>query len=279
MLHKWGTTLKKPRHPKHPKVLTSLSPLFPTRFPCATQQCVCGWLGAADGESAEPTDGSSKVHHVSGLGEGWNLFQGCCRGPENISGELVELRKVWKKNDGRCFGQGSWISWHIASLTFKSSTSYLGAQPAWYFRRARICCWIISPQKCSYSGIVAPSVPMSLWDVRCLMPHTHPVCTSDSAKLRHSLLPSSAPPVPMLETKADWKRPAMFQHSFRVKSGRREPEPLPQHEAAVSPDTALGGTCLCALQIEQECHPFRKAYFETQLMEWDGYLPFMHMLW
>lgn len=33
-------------------------------------------------ESAEPTDGSSEGHHVSGLGGRWNLFQECFRGPE-----------------------------------------------------------------------------------------------------------------------------------------------------------------------------------------------------
>lgn len=231
-------------------------------------------------ESAEPIDGSSIL--VCGLGGRWNLFQKCFRGPEQISGELVELREVWKKKDGRCFGQGSWISLYIASLTFKSSSSYLGPQPAWYFWRARTCSWAVSLQKVSYSGILAPSVPMSLWDVRCLMPHTRLVHTFNSAQLHHTLLISSAPPVHVLETKAAWERPAMSQHSSRTKSGRTEPEydtGLSQHKAAVSPDSVLGETCLGVLQLEQECHTFKKAHFVSHMFEWDEYLSFMHILW
>lgn len=233
-------------------------------------------------KSAEPTDDSSKVQHDSGLGGRWTLCKECFRGPEQISGELVELREVWKKKDGRCFGQGNWISWYIASLTFKSSASYLGPEPAWYFWRARTSSWVISHQKGLYSGVLIPSVPMSLWDVRCLMPHTHPVHTFDPAKLHYSLLTSSASAVLMLWTKAGWERPAVSQHSSRTKSGRTElgsGAGLSQCKAAVSPDRALEGTCLCVLQMERECQAFRKAYFVSQQIEWDGRLPFMCMLW
>lgn len=197
MLHRGGATLKKPRHSEYSKVLTSLPPLFPAMSPVATQQCGCGGLELLMvSKSAEPTDDSSKVHHVSSLGGRWNLFQECFWGPEQISGDLVELREVWKKKDGRCFGQGSWISWYIAFLTFRSS--------AWYFWRARTCSWV-SPQKGSHSGILDPSVPMSLWDVRCLKPHPT-LCTHSTWTSSTTLCPSPLiPPVPMLETKADWE--------------------------------------------------------------------------
>lgn len=120
-----------------------------------------------------------------------------CQERFKTPGGLVELWEVWEEGDGRRFGQGSWISHCIVSMTFKLSPSHLVPQPIWCCWRARTCSQVTLPQKGSYSCSFSSHVPL-----RCEVPyvsgsHLPCACIQPNHSLPH--FASSAARLPVLE--------------------------------------------------------------------------------
>lgn len=108
-----------------------------------------------------------------------------CQEGFKTPGGLVEFWEVWEEKDGRCFGQGSYISYYVVSVTFKPSSFHLVSQPVWYCWRVRTCSQVTSPQKGSYSCSFSSHVPL-----RCEVPyasgsHLHCACVQPSHALPH----------------------------------------------------------------------------------------------